>query len=101
MLPLAVVHMMLSVVGVVTADGFIAFFGLRQVRLNWGSMVYNGIQFLDINPKVPWMEIIAPTLALSLFAAAFYMIARGLQDIADPRLAERGSQVPRLKRPAR
>jgi peptide/nickel transport system permease protein len=86
MLPLAAVHMMFSVVGVVVADGFIAFFGFRQIRLNWGAMVYNGIQFLTLNEKVPWLQIIAPTVALSLFAAAFYMIARGLQDVADPRL---------------
>lgn len=89
MLPLALVHMMLSVVGVVVADGFIAFFGLRHIRLNWGAMVYNGIQFLNINPEIPWLQIIAPTLALSIFTAAFYVMARGLQEIADPRLTER------------
>jgi peptide/nickel transport system permease protein len=89
MLPLAVVHMMLAVVGVVVADGFIAFFGLRHIRLNWGAMVYNSIHFLNINPKIPWPAIIAPTLALSLFAAAFYMVARGLQDVVDPRMRGR------------
>lgn len=98
MLPLAVVHMMLSVVGVVVADGFIAFFGLRDIRLNWGAMVFSGISFMVINPKIPWSEIVAPALALSLFAAAFYMIARGLQDITDPRLAGRQAPVSRQKR---
>jgi ABC-type dipeptide/oligopeptide/nickel transport system permease subunit len=87
MLPLAVVHMLMAVVGAVVADGFIAFFGLRGIRLNWGTMVYNSITILrSYNPNIPWGSIIAPTLALSLFAAAFYMVARGLQEVADPRL---------------
>ncbi len=85
MLPLVAVHMMLTVTGAVVADGFIAFFGLRGVRLNWGSMIYNGIAFQVINPTVPWNTIVAPTLALSLFAAAFYFVARGLHDVSDPR----------------
>jgi ABC-type dipeptide/oligopeptide/nickel transport system permease subunit len=46
-------------------------------------MVYNSIHFLNINPNISWP---APTLALSLFAAAFYMVARGLQDVVDPRM---------------
>jgi peptide/nickel transport system permease protein len=87
MLPLAVVHMLMAVVGAVVADGFIAFFGLRGVRLNWGAMVYNSITIMrSYNPNIPWGAIMAPTLALSLFTAAFYMVARGLQEVADPRL---------------
>jgi ABC-type dipeptide/oligopeptide/nickel transport system permease subunit len=52
-------------------------------------MVYNSIHFLNINPNISWPAIIAPTLALSLFAAAFYMVARGLQDVVDPRMRGR------------
>ncbi|MEX1247134.1 MAG: dephospho-CoA kinase [Anaerolineales bacterium] len=88
LLPLAVVQMMLAVVGAVVADGFMAFYGFGDTRFNWGQMVYNGIQFLTINPKIPWLQILAPTAALSLFAAAFYMISRALQDLSDPRLAD-------------
>jgi ABC-type dipeptide/oligopeptide/nickel transport system permease subunit len=36
--------------------------------------------------KLPWMQLAAPAAALSLFAAAFYMVSRGLHDIAEPRL---------------
>jgi ABC-type dipeptide/oligopeptide/nickel transport system permease component len=89
MAPLAAVQMMIAVTGAVVSDGFISFFGLRSIRLNWGAMVYNAFTMLRINPDIPWMAIIAPTLALSLFAAAFYLIARGLHDVADPRLQER------------
>ncbi|MGF1506101.1 MAG: ABC transporter permease subunit [Anaerolineae bacterium] len=87
MLPLVAVHMMLTVTGAVVAEGFIAFLGLAtEARLNWGTMVYNAISFLQIKPDLPWAQILAPSLSLSLFAAAFYFVARGLQDVADPRI---------------
>jgi len=90
MLPLVAVHMMFSAVGAVVADGFVGFIGYRtQLRLSWGSMIYNSIAFLAINPEIPWMQIVAPTLALSLFAAALYCVARGLHDVADPHLRGR------------
>lgn len=84
LLPLAGVHMMLAVTGAVVADGFIAWMGLRAVRLNWGTMAYWGVSYLAINPRVPWIQILAPSLALSAFTAAFYLVANGLQDVADP-----------------
>ena len=87
MLPLAAVQMMFSAVGAVIANGFVVFVGYRtELHLNWGMMVYNAISFLNINPKIPLLQIIAPMIALSLFAAALYCVARGLHDVADPRV---------------
>ncbi len=86
MLPLVSVHMMLTVTGAVVADGFLAFWGFRpDLRLNWGTMVYDAFFFVFINPTIPWNMVLAPTIALSLFAAAFYFVARGLYDVSDPR----------------
>lgn len=89
LMPYVLVNVMVTVAGAVIADGFLAFFGLTNTRLNWGLMVYNGIIWLRMNPTIPWSQIAAPTAALSLFAAAFYFVARGLQDVADPRLQGR------------
>jgi peptide/nickel transport system permease protein len=89
MLPLAAVHMMMAVTGAVIADGFIWFLGLRSTRINWGSMIYNALTYQGISAGgIPWMALIAPSLALSLFAAAFYLVARGLHEVADPQLRE-------------
>ena len=86
MLPLVAVHMMMTVTGAIIADGFIAAFGIRtDLRLNWGTMVYNAFFYQQVNPKIPWNMLVAPSVALSLFAAAFYFVARGLQDVSDPR----------------
>ncbi len=90
MLPLAAAHMMSVVVGAVVADGFIAFMGLRSIRLNWGQLVYEAITWLDyLGGEASYLAIFAPAFALSLFAAAFYFISRGLHDVADPRLQKR------------
>ncbi len=89
MLPLAAVHMLLSVVGAVFADGFTSFLGLSRVRLNWGSMIYTSFTNRAVNSAITWNVLLPPALAISLFAASFYFIARGLHEVAEPRLRER------------
>jgi len=87
LLPLAAVQMMLVVVSAVISYGFIAFIGDTMPTMNWGAMIYQALRFsLDMLGKLPWLQLAAPAIALSLFAAAFYMVSRGLHDIAEPRL---------------
>jgi len=90
MLPLASVQMMLTVVGAVIAYGFIAFVGVTRSELNWGSMIYQAFIFsMNMLGKTPWLQLISPAIALSLFAASFYFISRGLHEVAEPRLRKR------------
>ena len=90
MLPLAAVQMMLTVAGAVIAYGFIAFAGVTRFELNWGAMVYVAFNYsMSIAEQIPWMQLLAPALALSLFAASFYFVSRGFHAIAEPRLRER------------
>ncbi|MEM8531775.1 MAG: ABC transporter permease [Chloroflexota bacterium] len=88
-LPLTFVYMMLSITGAIVADGFASFFGLNRGYMNWGSMIYLAFEYLSINPQIPWNVLIPPSVALSLFAASFYLISRGLHDVAEPRLRGR------------
>jgi peptide/nickel transport system permease protein len=89
MLPLAALYMMISVVGAVVADGFISFFGFSRSYINWGSIIYSAFTNQDaVNSAVTWNVLVPASLALSLFAAAFYLVARGLHRIADPRLRD-------------
>jgi peptide/nickel transport system permease protein len=90
MLPMAALYMMLTVTGAVVADGFVSFFGLERVHLNWGSMMFNSFtSAMALGTGYEWHTLIPPSMALSLFAAAFYLVSRGLHEIADPRLRER------------
>jgi ABC-type dipeptide/oligopeptide/nickel transport system permease subunit len=87
MLPLAAVQMMLTVIGAVIAYGFIAFVGITRAGLSWGSMIYQAFTFsIDMLGKTPWLQMLSPAIALSLFAASFYFVSRGLHEIAEPRL---------------
>ncbi len=84
--PLAALFMMISVVGAVVADGFISFLGQTSVRLSWGTMVAYAVTFRNpITGAVAWNSILPPSIALSLFAAAFYLVSVGLREVADPR----------------
>jgi peptide/nickel transport system permease protein len=89
MLPLAAVQMMLTITGAVFADGFSTFLGLSRIRLNWGSMIWDAFTFLSISPIIPWNVLLPPALAISMFAASFYFIARGLHEVAEPRIRQR------------
>ncbi|MBN1180495.1 MAG: ABC transporter permease [Anaerolineae bacterium] len=89
MLPLAALYMMLSVTGAVVADAFISFFGFSRNYLNWGTIVYSSFTYSSyISSGVEWHVLIPPSLALSVFSAAFYFVAQGLHRVADPRLRQ-------------
>jgi peptide/nickel transport system permease protein len=89
MLPLASVQMMLTITGAVFADGFSTFLGLSITRLNWGSLIWDSFTLMTFIPSVPWNVLIPPAIAISMFAASFYFIARGLHEVAEPRIRGR------------
>jgi peptide/nickel transport system permease protein len=89
MLPLASVQMMLTITGAVFADGFSTFLGLSITRLNWGSLIWDSFTLMSFIPTIPWNVLIPPAIAISMFAAAFYFIARGLHEVAEPRIRQR------------
>jgi peptide/nickel transport system permease protein len=89
MLPLAAVQMMLTVTGAVFADGFTTFLGLSRIWLNWGSMIWDAFTLMNWIPGIPWNVLLPPAMAISLFAASFYFIARGLHEVAEPRIRQR------------
>jgi peptide/nickel transport system permease protein len=89
MLPLASVQMLLTVTGAVFADGFSTFLGLSITRLNWGSLIWDSFTLMGFIPGIPWNVLIPPAIAISMFAASFYFIARGLHEVAEPRIRQR------------
>ncbi len=90
MLPLAGLYMMLAVTGAVVADAFISFFGFSRTYLNWGTIIYSSFIYSSVlDSGTEWHVLIPPSVALSLFAAAFYLVGRGLHEVADPRLRDR------------
>jgi ABC-type dipeptide/oligopeptide/nickel transport system permease subunit len=88
LLPLASINMLLTVTGAIFANGFIAFLGLSRAHLNWGSMIYDSFTYQQINATIPWNVLLPSAFSISFFAASFYFIALGLQNIVDPRSSE-------------
>lgn len=87
LLPLAAVYMMLTVTGAVIADGFVSFLGMTRTHHNWGGMIFWSFAYqATVNPTVTWNVLLPPAVAFSLFAASFYFVSRGLQQVADPKL---------------
>lgn len=90
LLPLAVLYMMLSVVGVIVAHGFAAFLGQTESLVSWGAIVFFGITSArSFSGAVPWSALVSASAALSLFAGAFYLVSSGLREVLDPRLRAR------------
>jgi peptide/nickel transport system permease protein len=99
MLPLAGLQMMIAVTGAVVADGFISFLGMTRNIHNWGTIIYNAFtynQYLSLTQS-QWNVLIPPSMCLSLFALAFYLVSRGMEDVADPRIAERRARAHRRR----
>jgi hypothetical protein len=80
--------MLVVVTGAIVADAFLSFFGINPNPLNWGTMIYEARQYLVVNAEIPWHAMMAPAVAISLFAAAFFMISRGIHEVIEPRLRE-------------
>jgi peptide/nickel transport system permease protein len=87
--PLAAVNMLFTVTGAIFAMGFVAFLGLSRAQLNWGSMIYDSFTYQQINGVIAWNVLIPSALAISLFAASFYLIALGMEDVVNPRSSGR------------
>ncbi|MGD8753951.1 MAG: ABC transporter permease, partial [Anaerolineales bacterium] len=89
MLPLAALQMMIAVSGAVVADGFISFFGLKRVTLNWGTLIYDAFLYSNIGGSgTQWHVLLPAALAFTFFALAFYLVSRGLHKVADPQLRD-------------
>jgi peptide/nickel transport system permease protein len=89
MLPLAALQMMIAVSGAVVADGFISFFGLKRVTLNWGTLIYDAFLYSNIGGSgTQWHVLVPAAMAFTFFALAFYLVSRGLHKVADPQLRD-------------
>ncbi|HJW89950.1 MAG TPA: hypothetical protein VJ436_04860 [Anaerolineales bacterium] len=49
-------------------------------------MIYSSFSNQAINATIPWNVLVPSALAISLFAASFYFIARGVHEVVEPRL---------------
>jgi ABC-type dipeptide/oligopeptide/nickel transport system permease subunit len=74
----------MSIGGAILAESALSFLGLgvRPPAPAWGSMVADGMQFME---TVPWL-VIFPGLFIVLTVLGFVLLGDGLRDSLDPRL---------------
>ena len=89
LLPLSLLYMMFTVSAAISIEAVLSFFGLLNIRMSWGLMIYT-TQFsgylLDIGK---WWLIFPASVSVSLLSAAFYLVGRAVDEIVNPRLRKR------------
>lgn len=90
LVPLAIVHGVLTVVGAVLTESLLSFFGRTSYHLSWGMMIWLGQEtFRWFTTRGQWHAIVPPAAAIMLYCGAFYLVGRALDEVFNPRLRRR------------
>ena len=89
LMPLAFLQMMFVVTGAIFTEAVLSFFGLLNLRMSWGIMIYTTQASGYIMDLSKWYLIIPPSLAITLLCSAFYLVGRALDEVVNPRLRKR------------
>jgi peptide/nickel transport system permease protein len=90
LMPLAFLNMMFTVTGAIFTEAALSFFGLLNIRMSWGIMIYttqaSGYMLSSIRY---WYLIFPAGIAITLLCSAFYLVGRALDEVVNPRLRQR------------
>lgn len=89
LLPLSFLYMMFTVTDAIFSEAALSYFGLLNVRMSWGLMIWTA-QYSGylLNPNTWWL-IVPAGLSITLLCAAFYLVGRALDEVVNPRLRKR------------
>lgn len=89
LMPLSFLYMVFTVNSAIAIEAVLSFFGLLNIRMSWGLMIYTTSYsgyLLDIQR---WWLIFPASLSITLLCAAFYLVGRALDEVINPRLRSR------------
>ena len=89
LLPLSFLYMMFAVNGAIASEAVLSFFGLLNIRMSWGLMIYTTSYSGYLLDFAKWWLIFPASLSISMLCAAFYLVGRALDEIVNPRLRKR------------
>jgi peptide/nickel transport system permease protein len=89
-MPLSFLYMMFTVTAAIQAEATLSFLGLLNVRTSWGLMINlaNTEGYL-LQGGTYWWLVFPAGLAVTLLAAAFFLVGRGMDEVINPRLRRR------------
>ncbi len=89
-MPISVLYMMFSVTGAIQSEAVLSFLGLLNIPNSWGIMFQlTRTQGYLLQAIDYWWLVFPPGLAVTLLAAAFFLVGRGMDEIVNPRLRRR------------
>jgi peptide/nickel transport system permease protein len=89
LMPLSFLYMMFTVTSAIASEAVLSFFGLLNVRMSWGLMIYTTSYSGYLLDFSKWWLIFPPSLSITLLCAAFYLEGRALDEVVNPRLRRR------------
>jgi peptide/nickel transport system permease protein len=89
LLPLSFLYMMFAVNGAIASEAVLSFFGLMNIRMSWGLMIYTTSYSGYLLDFSKWWLIFPASVSISVLCAAFYLVGRALDEIVNPRLRKR------------
>jgi len=89
LLPLSFLYMMFTVTQAIFSEAVLSFFGLLNIRMSWGLMIFTTQAAGYLIDMKKWWLIFPASLAISLLCGAFYLVGRALDEVVNPRLRQR------------
>jgi peptide/nickel transport system permease protein len=89
LMPLAFLYMMFGVTGAIFVESVLSFFGLLNIRMSWGIMIYTTSYSGYLLDFAKWWLIFPASVAITLLCAAFYLVGRAFDEVINPRLRRR------------
>lgn len=89
LLPLSFLYMMFAVNSAIASEAVLSFFGLLNIRMSWGLMIYTSSYSGYLLDFTKWWLIFPASVSISMLCAAFYLVGRALDEIVNPRLRKR------------
>lgn len=90
LLPFSFLYMMFSVTAAIFSEATLSFFGLLNIRMSWGIMIFTAQAggYLLSGAEYWWLLIPAGA-SITLLCSAFYLVGRALDEVVNPRLRKR------------
>ena len=89
-MPLAFLYMMFSVTTAIQTEATLSFLGLLNIDMSWGIMINVAqSQGYLLQGGAFWWLLYPAGLSVTLMAAAFFLVGRGMDEVVNPRLRKR------------
>ncbi len=89
LLPIAFLYMMFTVTTAIFSEAVLSFFGLLNIRMSWGIMIFTTQASGYLLDFRRWWLVFPASLSITLLCAAFYLVGRALDEVVNPRLRRR------------